>query len=276
MENINSSSVDTSQNNSAPEVSVESNTEKSIDKSIELPVISTEEKLTNIESVISSQETQIAKLAESNKNTETALENLRKELGLPEDKEKAPSLLSGEERMKKLQDDKKDLESQKEEIISQQEKEKLINEEKEKILQEKFDELFKEFKNIDPKEFESIFNTGKKISGDNFDSKSTGLLSPEHAKVLASVYEKGIVLLPKIIEIIPELIKKMEKDLTKEATERVERKIEEGKKDITENKNLESTQELKNENEIEIEKSTNIATSEEIIQNVDSSVSINN
>ena len=126
------------------------------------------------------------------------------------------------------------LEKQKEELISQQEKERLIREEKEKILQEKLDELFKEFEALNPRDFESIFKSGKTREGRNVESPSMGELDPEIAKSLAKAFKEGIKLLPKILETLPELLKKFDEDLIKEATERVEQKLEEEKQKMEE------------------------------------------
>ena len=138
--------------------------------------------------------------------------------------------LKNKEKLEKLQAEQKALEKQKEKLISQQKKERLIREEKEKILQEKLDELFKGFEALTPRDFESIFKSGRTREGRNVESASMGELDPEVAQSLAKAFKEGIKLLPKILEALPELLKKFDEDLTKEATERVEQKLEEEKK----------------------------------------------
>ncbi|MBI1975367.1 MAG: hypothetical protein HYS57_03335, partial [Parcubacteria group bacterium] len=110
-----------------------------------------------------------------------------------------------------------------------QEKERLIREAKEKILQEKLDELFGEFEALSSLDFESIFQSGKTLTGRSFESKSMGLLDAEVAQSLAKAFREGIKLLPKILEVLPELLKQFDEGLTWEAAERVDKKLEEEK-----------------------------------------------
>ena len=140
--------------------------------------------------------------------------------------EDPPSVFSEKDNLEKLKAEQNELEKQKEKIADQQEKERLIQEEKEIILQEKIDELFKEFEALNPRDLESVFKNGRTLEGGNFKSSAMGELDPETGKSLARAFKEGIKLLPKILEILPELLKKYDGDLTKEATERVEQKME--------------------------------------------------
>ncbi len=195
----------------------------------EKPELSPEEQLKNLEDDIEARQKEITRLTESIEGTKAKLNEAREKLGLPPTEEDPPSVLSEKERLEKLQAEQGTLEKQKEEFVSQQEKERLIREEKEKILQEKLDELFKEFEALNPRDFESIFKSGKTREGRNVESPSMGELDPEVAKSLAKAFKEGIKLLSKILEALPELLKKFDEDLTKEATERVEQKLEEEK-----------------------------------------------
>jgi len=100
-------------------------------------------------------------------------------------------------------------------------------------------ELFKEFEALNPRDFESVFKSGKTLEGRSVESKSMGPLNPEMAQSLAKAFKEGIKLLPKIFEALPELLKKFDEDLTKEATERVDKKLEEEKAKIEEGKKKE-------------------------------------
>lgn len=200
----------------------------------EKPELSPEEQLKNLESEVEAKQQEITRLTESIEGTKARLNEAREKLGLPPTEEDPPSVLSEKERLEKLQAEQEALEKQKEELISQQEKEMLIREEKEKIFQEKLNELFKEFEALKPRDFESIFKSGKTREGRNVESSSMGELDPDMAKSLAKVFKEGIKLLSKILEALPELLKKFDEDLTKEATERVEQKLEEEKKKLKE------------------------------------------
>jgi len=168
----------------------------------------------------------MTRLTESIEGTKAKVNEAREKLGLPPDEEEPPSTFSEKDKLEKLKAEQEALEKQKEELISQQEKEQLIREEKEKILQEKLDELFKEFEALNPRDFESIFKSGKTREGGNVESKSMGSLDPEIAQSLAKTFREGIKLLPKILEALPELLKKFDEDLMKEATECVDKKLE--------------------------------------------------
>ena len=205
----------------------------------EKPELSPEEQLKNLEGEMESRQQEMTRLAESIEGTKSKLNEAREKLGLPPTEEEPPSTFSEKDKLEKLKAEQEALEKQKEELVSQQEKERLIREEKEKILQEKLDELFKEFEALNPRDLESIFKSGKTPEGRNVESKSMGSLNPEMAQSLAKAFKEGIKLLPKILEALPELLKKFDEDLTKEATERVDKKLEEEKAKMEEEKKKE-------------------------------------
>ncbi len=209
-------------------------TEEGPEQGAEQPELSPEEQLKNLEGEMEARQQEMTRLSESIEGTKAKINETRKKLGLPPDEEEPPSIFSEKDKLEKLKAEQEALEKQKEELISQQEKECLIREEKEKILQEKLDELFKEFEGLNPRDFESIFRSGKTPEGRNVESKSMGSLDPETAQSLARAFKEGIKLLPKILEALPELLKKFDEDLTKEATERVDKKLEEEKQKIEE------------------------------------------
>ena len=200
----------------------------------EKPELSPEEQVKNLEGELETRQQEITRLTESIEGTKAKLNEAREKLGLPPTEEEPPSVSSEKDRLEKLQAEQEALEKQKEELINQQEKERLVREEKEKILQEKLDELFKEFEALSPRDFESIFKSGRTREGGKVESPSMGELDPETAKSLARAFKKGIKLLSKILEVLPELLKKFDEDLTKEATERVEQKLEEEKQKMEE------------------------------------------
>lgn len=201
---------------------------------VEKPELTPEEQLKNLEGEAAGKQEEMTRLSESIEGTKSALNAAREKLGLPPTEEDPPSISGSKDKLEKLKAEQEGLEKQKEELISQQEKERLIREEKEKILQEKLDEVFKEFEGLNPRDFESIFKSGKTPEGRNVESKSMGSLDPEVAQSLAKAFKEGIKLLPKILEALPELLKKFDEDLTKEATERVDKKLEEEKQKIEE------------------------------------------
>jgi len=200
----------------------------------EEPKLSPEEQLKNLEGEAEAKQEEMTRLSESIEGTKSTLNAAREKLGLPPTEEDPPSVFSEKDKLEKLRAEQEGLDKQKEELISQQEKERLIREEKEKILQEKLDEVFKEFEGLNPRDFESIFKSGKTPEGRNVESKSMGSLDPEMAQSLAKAFKEGIKLLPKILEALPELLKKFDEDLTKEATERVDKKLEEEKAKLEE------------------------------------------
>ncbi len=212
-----------------PEELEKSKTEEGQEQVPEKPELSPEEQLKNLEGETEAHQQEITRLTESVEGTKTKINEAREQLGLPPTEEDPPSVSSEKDKMEKLKAEQEDLEKQKEELISKQEKERLIREEKEKILQEKLDEVFKEFEGLNPRDFESIFKSGKTSEGRNVESKSMGSLEPEVARSLAKAFKEGIKLLPKILEALPELLKKFDEDLTKEVTDRVDKKLEEEK-----------------------------------------------
>ncbi len=203
--------------------------EKGQEQGAEKPELSPEEQIEQMSKDIEVKQEEMARLSESIEGKKSALNAAREKLGLPPTEEDPPSVFSEKDKLEKLQAEREALEKQKEELISQKEKERLIKEEKEKILQEKLDELFKEFEGLNPRDFESIFKSGKTREGRNVESPSMGELDPKIAKSLAKAFKEGIKLLSKILEALPELLKKFDEDLTKEATERVDKKLEEEK-----------------------------------------------
>lgn len=200
----------------------------------EKPELTPEEQLKNLEGEMEDRQQEMTRLTESIEGTKARLNEAREKLGFPPTEEEPPSTFSEKDKLGKLKAEQEILEKQKEELISQQEKERLIREEKEKILQEKIDELFKEFGALNPRDFESIFKSGKTREGRNVKSPAMGELNPETAKSLAKAFKEGIKLLSKILEVLPELLKKFDEDLTKEATERVDKKLEEEKQKVEE------------------------------------------
>ena len=218
----------------APEELEKSKEEAGQEQREEEPELSPEKQLKNLESEALANQEEMTRLSESIENTKSALNNAREKLGLPPTEEEPPSVFSNKDRLEKLKAEQEGLEKQKEELISRQKKERLIQEEKEKILQEKLDEVFREFEELNPSDFESIFESGKTPEGRNVESKSMGSLDPEVAQSLARAFKEGVKLLPKILEDLPELLKKFDEDLTKEATERVDKKLEEEKQKLEE------------------------------------------
>jgi len=219
----------------------------------EKPELSPEEQLKNLEGEMESRQKEMTRLTESIEETKTRLNEAREKLGLPSTEEEPPSTFLEKDKLEKLKAEQEALEEQKEELISQQEKERLIREEKEKILQEKLDELFKEFEALNPRDFESIFESGKTPEGRNIKSKSMGSLNPEMAQSLAKAFKEGIKLLPEILEALPEFLKKFDEDLTKEATERVDKKLGEEKAKIEEEqKKEEKPEEPKPEEKLKV------------------------
>ena len=227
--------------------------EEEQEQELEKPELSPEEQLKNLEGEMGSRQQEMTRLIESIEGTKSKLNEAREKLGLPPTEEEPPSTFSEKDKLEKLKAEQETLEKQKEELVSQQEKERLIREEKEKILQEKLDELFKEFEALNPRDFVSIFRSGKTSEGRNVESKSMGSLNPEMAQFLAKAFKEGIKLFPKILEALPELLKKFDEDLTKEATERVDKKLEEEKQKLEkEQKKEEKPEEPKLEEKQEI------------------------
>lgn len=227
--------------------------EEEQEQQAEKPELSPEEQLKNLEDKAEASQQEITKLNESVEGTKTKINEAREKLGLPLTEEDPPSVSLEKDKLEKLRAEQEGLEKQKEELISQQEKERLIREEKEKILQEKLDEVFEEFEGLNSRDFGSIFKSGKTPEGRNVESKSMGSLEPEVAQSLAKAFKEGIKLLPKILEALPELLKKFDEDLTKEATERVDKKLEEEKQELEEEqKKEEKPEKPKPEEKLEI------------------------
>ncbi|MDO8523051.1 MAG: hypothetical protein Q7S12_02055 [bacterium] len=218
------------ENELAPEELERLKVEEAQKQKAEQPELSPEEQLKNLEGDIETRQQEISRLTESVEGTKAKLNETREKLGLPPTEEDPPSVFSEKDKLEKLQAEQEGLDKQKEELISRQEKELLIREEKEKILQEKINEVFKEFEELNPRDFESIFKSGKTSKGQNVESKSMGSLDAEIAQSLAKAFKEGIKLLPKILEALPELLKKFDEGLTKEATERVNKRLEEEQK----------------------------------------------
>ena len=216
------------------EVSVDVGIEKKLKSELtskpEQPKLSPEEELKNLENETEAKQEKINKLTESVEETRSKLNKIREKIGLPPIEEDPPSVFSEKDELERLKEEQEILEKQRVELTSRQEKEQLIREIKEKILQEKLNEVFKEFEKLKPFDFESILKSGKTPEGRNVESKSMGLLEPETAQSLAKAFREGVKLLPKILESLPELLKKIDEDLTKEATERVDKMLEEEEK----------------------------------------------
>lgn len=211
------------------------------------PELSPEEQRKNIGTAIETNQQGADRLNKSVEGDKTRLNEIREKLGLPPTEEDPQSVLHNKKRLEELQDERSALEKQKEKLISQQEKEKLIKEEKEKILQRKLDALFREFKALSSNDLESISRDGT-LMGQNFESKSVGSLSPETAQFLARAFKEGIKLLSKILETEPNFLKKFDEKITEEATENVDKKLEEGKQKMEEDKaKEEKPEELKSE-----------------------------
>lgn len=216
------------------------------------PGLSPDEQLKNLENEAGAKQEEMARLSKSIEGTKFALNASREKLGLPSNEEDPPSVLSNKDQLEKLKSEQETLEKQREDLINQQEKERLIREEIVKILQEKLDELFKEFEGLNRQAFESIFMNGKTPEGRMVESKSMGSLEPEVAQSLARAFKEGVTLIPKILEVLPELLKRFEEDLTKEAIERVDKKLEEEKRQLEEaQKKEEELEEPKLEEKLE-------------------------
>lgn len=196
------------------------------------PEISPEEQVENLGGEVEAQQQETTDLTEPNEVIEK------------------PEFLPAEE---DSQTEQETLEKQKEELNNQQEKERLIKEEKEKILQERLNALFEEFEALEPRDFENISKSGKISGGHNVESKSMGFLDSETAQSLARTFNKGVKLLPEILENLPELLEKFDKSLTEEATERVEQRLEgEKKKMEEEQENEKKPEEPKSEEKLEV------------------------
>jgi len=188
----------------------------------------------NIGEASEQKEDKTVKLKEIANKDREEYDKARKELGLPPSEEN----LAAEEELKKVKPEQ-DATEQKEEEMSQREKEKRIQEEKEKIIQEKIDELFRQFESFSAIDF-------KKIAKNGMETSPLGSIDNKTAKSLIKAFQEGAKLLPQILEILPDILKKLDEDLTKEAEERVEKKLEEEKQNKDKEKKDTSTE--KNEN----------------------------
>jgi len=232
------------------------NTEASGDVSSEsapIAELSLEERVSNLEDETTENKKEIdrltASVAKTKADVNAARNEVRAKMGLaPEETEEDPqSALSNKDRLKKLQDEQKNLEKQKEELVSQQEKEQLIRAEKEKILQSKLNELFEEFKGMNAGDLESIFTTGKTPEGRVFESRSLGSLEPEVALSLAKAFKEGMAVLPKILEVLPDLLKQFDEQLTEQATKNVEAELESEKQKMIEGQDAQKQKVLEDE-----------------------------
>jgi len=276
MEDINNNLPESSQNIPIQEKSIESN-------KIEQPELSTEEQLKNLEGNIGDKKEEINKLTKSIDDTKGNLNEIRASLGLAPEENDPQSVLSGKDRLEKLQNEQRELDKQREEIITKQEKEKLIKQEKEKILQEKFSNLFKEFEKLNAQDFESIINTGIILNVGNFESRLIGKLNPENIKFLARIFKEGVKFSPEILKSMPEILNKLDEVLEKEAIENVDKKLEEEKKKMEESKKPEPESEPEPESKPDlesiklganIENTNNTTISNEISQETNSSSDI--
>jgi len=194
--------------------------------------LSLQEQLKNLESEIWLQHQDMMNLTELIEQTKAKINEVREKLGLQPTNEEPPSTSLERDKLEKLKAEQEGLEQQKGELTAQ--RELLIRHEKENILQDKLDELFKEISELNSQDFQSIVKTGRTIEGRIFESKSIGPIDPEAVQSLAKAFQEGIRLLPRILEILPGLLKKFDEDLTQEATERVDKQFEKLKMETAE------------------------------------------
>ncbi len=187
-----------------------------------------EERLGDLAHVAEVKQQQVPPLTQSIEGTKAQLSEIRQKMGLPQSNEDPPSIQSDQQRLEELQAEQEALKKQQEELEAQQGKkgkEQLIQEAKGRILQEKLNELFKAFEQLNQTDLESILNSGRTREGRNVTTPSMGELDPQVAQSLARAFKEGVRLLPKILEALPDLLKKFDEELTKEATERVEQDL---------------------------------------------------
>jgi|GEM_PF-2396642 len=198
---------------------------------VETPEMSPEEKLQEelqgIETGIGASDEESTRLVGSIEDTQTQLGDLREKFELPPLEDDPPSTSSDREQLENAKAEQKALKDQREELINKQEREARIREEKEKILQEKLDALFGEIAALNEDDLESVLQGGKTRAGRNIGSLATGEIEPPVAKSLARAFKEGVRLLPQILEILPDLLKKFDEGLTEEATRRVDAQAEE-------------------------------------------------
>ncbi len=227
--NLNVSEITSNKVEAISDTDAEKETEKEPTAEDTLELSSGEEETEQIEKDIDFKQEEISRLSESIENTKSAINSARNELGLSSTDEDAPSVFNNIDQIEKLENEKKELGKKKEDIVSQKEKDRLIEEEKGKILQEKLDEIFEEFELLNDKDIESISANGKTLDGSNVESKSIGSVDPKIAQHLAKAFNAGIKLSPKILEVLPDFLKRIDDDITNEAVERIEQKL----KDLT-------------------------------------------
>ena len=189
--------------------------------------------LENLDEVNEQKEDKIVTLKETVAKDREEFDKARKELGLPPSEEN----LAAEDELKKTEQDA--TERNEEEGMGQQEKEKRVQEEKEKIIQEKIDELFKQFESFSAIDF-------KKIAKKGMESSPFGSIDNKTAESLIKAFQEGAKLLPQILEILPDILKRFDEDLTKEAEERVEKRLEEEKQNKDKDEEKESITKNKN------------------------------
>jgi hypothetical protein len=194
---------------------------------------------TDGEEQINEKNKEIERLTNVVESTKTELNAARERLGMPPITEDPPSVAAEKKNLDALKKEQEDLAREMEEI-RQKEKERLIREEKEKILQEKIDELFIELDALNADDLKSILGNGRMKDGKSLESRSMGTLDDVTAKDLAKAFAEGIKLLPKILELLPELMKQFDAELEKQAKERVEKKLkeEEEKKEVEKKKGV--------------------------------------
>jgi len=136
-----------------------------------------------------------------------------------------------------------------EQEVLKQHKEELFAEEKRILMQEKLDEFFKELSQISHWDLNSLLESGKTADNKKFNSESMGQqLDPNMIKSLTKAFKEGIKSLPKIIEILPDILKEFNNNLTEEAEVSVEKKLqEEQEKELEEQKKVEQGDELDEE-----------------------------
>jgi len=191
--------------------------------------------LDNLDETSEQKKDKIITLKETAAKDREEFDKARKELGLSPSEEN----LAAEDELKKSEQDA--TKRNEEEGISQQEKEKLIQEEKEKIIQEKIDELFKQFESFSAIDF-------KKITKKGMESSPFGSIDNKTAESLIKAFQEGAKLLPQILEILPDILKRFDEDLAKEAEERVEKRLEEGKQNKDNDEEKKETPEIENKN----------------------------
>ena len=137
--------IDDSKNMATPEVPIEGNKEKQLE-------LSPEEQLNNVDGEIKSQEGQIFKLTQSVEKTKNKLAEIYKELGITQSEEEPPSVVFGNDKIKELQDEKIDLEKEKNDLLNKQDNSK----EKKETETEKETEATNEdnITNLEQKEYE--------------------------------------------------------------------------------------------------------------------------